>query len=300
MTDGSAFPQWFLSAACGDDAFDAAYDGLSGERRAWIKKTAAQLFEMSGAGDRRSSLAQTCWTQGFRSSVRTEPVDGALLLLDPSCGSAVRAAAAALPAVASGVPSAAVCLGGDPVPDILAALELCGLETVALLDAGDVPRLVEHVMLGAVRLAVLVLGAGQACEEAAAMAFAAPGLRVWTPWTFPSPVAGPDFGIWAGDGAAWDLDLVAWAHAGHAVSVWTPPGESASGPLPGGMVAEQGGFDAFLAAGHRALLVPGRRADQACGAADLVLGPGQEACWAWPGLTPDFFLRRRLRLDGGA
>lgn len=307
MTDGSAFPQWFLDAACPDAAFDAAYAGLTGERRAWIKKTAAQLFEMSGAGARRASCVRTCWTQGFQSVSRSDLLDGILLLLDPDCRSAARVAAAALPAVISGAPAAAACLGGDPAPDVLAALELCGLETVAMLESGDVSRLAEHIIAQGTpepRLAVLALGFGPACEEAAAMAFATPGVRVWTPWTFPAPVSGPsaapDMGIWAGDGASWDLDLVAWAQSGHHAAVWNAPGELIRDGLPQGITTEEGGFEAFLSAGYRALLVSESLAEEAGNSADLVLGPGQEGCWAWPDLTPDFFLLRRLRLGGGA
>ncbi len=300
MKDTDVFPQWLLDAACGDEAFDAAYAGLPGERRAWIKKTAAQLFEMAGAGAMRSSGLEQCWTQGFCSVRAAAPLDGAVLLLDPGCRSAARVAAAALPAVASGATPLAVCLGGDPAPDALAALELCGLETVAVLDGDGFARLVEHAMQRQARLGVLVLGGDSASEDAAALAFAAPGLDVWTPWTFPAPGAVPDLAAWAGDGADWDLDLIAWAHAGHAVAVWNAPDLPESGGLPEGMVAEQGGFDAFLGAGHRALIVPAARLDEAARFADLVLGPGQEACWAWPGLDAGFFLRRRLCLCGGA
>ncbi len=292
----NSFPAWTESRLVPDEVFAAAYAALPGARRAWLKKTIAQVHTLAGPMRDPRETGLTEHRQGFVSRRESLPLADAVLFLDETCTSAAMAVAAAVPMLLSGVARpCAVRLGqGEPVADeVLAGLELAGLETVFHLDEAAARKFMEHFTSGP-GAAALFQGQGPALTQLrTAAGYAAPPLRIWKPFTVDS------VGVFAGAGTDWDFELLAWVHPCARIEVHGL--RTAVPGLPPQCARARGGFEAMLGAGHAALYVPAARLDEAAGAARLVLGPGQEGCWAWPGLATDFFRSAHLALlDAGS
>lgn len=293
MSEGF-FPQWVADLAVPDAVFARAYDGLDAVRRAWIKKTVAQVHALVGPMADPLQERHTGHRQGFGSRSLTRPLDCAVLFLDDTCVSAPQAVAAAVPMLLSGVPNpcAVRVQGGAPqADDVLAALELAGLETVFHLDEACARRFMTLLVEGGSTVA-LFQGQGQALDSLrTAAGYAAPPLRLWRPF------AVERVGVLAGAGRQWDWATLGWAHGCAAVDVYGA--RTAIPGLPPGARRRPGGLRALLDGGYPVVYVPGEHLDAALGAAPLVLGPGQEGCWVWPGLDARLFQRQSLAMTDG-
>ncbi|WP_461209379.1 hypothetical protein [Desulfocurvus sp. DL9XJH121] len=282
MTD-SGYQDWMLDCLVDDDLFAEAYGSMPGERRAWIKQTAAQAHALAGAAPAVEERRDVLGRQGYRVLRELRPVEYAVMFLDSTCLSPARVAAVAVPMVLSGARH--VCAvrvsGGPPAADaVLTALELSGLETVFHLDEGAARRFTAFLSdLGSA--AVVFCGRGPELSAlAAAAGYASPPLKLWR------PLPGERLGVWAGAGGDWDWETLAWAHPCSEFEVWGA--RSGLPDLPVNFKAARGGFERFLEAGYPALYVPEARLGEALGHAPLVLAPGQEGCWAWPDLPMSF------------
>lgn len=288
------FPAWTEKRVVPDAIFGAAYDALPAERRAWIKKTIAQVHSLAGPMRDPAERHIRAHRQGFFSRRDNVPLQYAVLFLDDTCTSAAMAVAAAVPMLLSGAAlPCAVRLGEDgPVPDeVLAGLELAGLETVFHLDEAAARRFMEF-LVGGPGATVLFHGQGPALVQLhTAAGYAAPPLRLWKPFVVDR------VGVWAGAGADWDYSLLSWVHPCASIEIYGA--RTAIPGLPPGCVRARGGFEAMCDAGYGALYVPGARLDEAAACARMVLGPGQEGCWVWPGLGTDFFRSAHLVLADG-
>jgi hypothetical protein len=208
-----------------------------------------------------------------------------VLFLGPGFASPARCLAALLPALLAGVPHVAVARVAEdaspwPAP-VLAGLELAGQELAFALSPGQAQELAAELEGCCAPGALLGLGwgAGQGADGPELLRWSAPEWRV---------------GAWAPAGD-WDWPGLAMAQAGCACEVWLPPKADAAPAEAAGLPVRRGGWDDFLAAGHAARLVPPELARDALDAgARLVLTPGLEGCWAWPGLTPHRFTHTGL------
>ena len=196
MSD-SGYRDWMDALAVGDDLFAQAYSGLSGGLRAWIKQTAAQAHALAGAPLDDCVDIRVGRRQGYRTLQTQCPLDYAVMFIDSTCVSAPRVAAAAVPLVLSGARN--VCAvridEGEPFADsVLAALELCGLETVFHMHEHDARRFTE-CLANSGSAAVLFFGQGlEISALATAAGYAAPPLKLW------KPLPAERLGVWAGAG----------------------------------------------------------------------------------------------------
>jgi hypothetical protein len=93
----------------------------------------------------------------------------------------------------------------------------------------------------------------------------------------------------------WDYQAIGAAHPGLDVTVWGP----GRGSAPERWRSGQGEWESFLAAGGDVLYVPGQGVREALSRAPLVLTPGQEGCWVFPGLGPADFVRTHAAWSEG-
>ncbi len=115
-----------------DELLAEAYEGTSAERRSWIKTTLALVESVHQSLPASLSLRVENPAAGFGFARTRTAVPWAVLLIGEGYASAVRLAAAVMPARLAGVePVIAVWTGTQAVPPaLLAALELTGVEQV--------------------------------------------------------------------------------------------------------------------------------------------------------------------------
>jgi hypothetical protein len=283
-------PDRLAEALLDDRLFARAYARTAPAIRAWVKTLAAGLHPLMDPHGLATRSGNSVWDNGFSLDTRAMPVATAILFLDQTLDSPAQAAAAALPAVLAGAAATvAVRLGpgagrADPV---LAALELCGLEHVCRLDRAGARGLLDHVSAQPGGAAILFLGAGRTLCDLAGRAASLPGLVRWQR----EPVA--RIGVFDPDRTL-DLDSLRLMHPSADLEVW--PRQDVAGSLPAGARPRSGAFPAFLEERYPAVCVPRDLLTPALEHSPLVLGPGAEGCFAWPGLVPGLFLRRGLAL----
>ena len=115
-----------------DERLAEAYEGTSALHRSWIKTTLALVESVHPALPSRSERRTEDRDAGFGFVRTEETAPWAVLLIGEGYASAVRLAAAIMPARLAGVePILAVWAGsGTPPPALFAALELTGVEQV--------------------------------------------------------------------------------------------------------------------------------------------------------------------------
>lgn len=280
MESDSFSPEYLAETTLDDSVFAAAYSRVTPENRALLKTCIARLYDWYGPSRIAASAIDHSWKQGFASRTLSCPRQRCALFFDASTGPAALLAAL-VPALAAGVGQvAAIFVGqGDPSDAVLTALELAGQELVLVVVPDQVQELaaLNHGPEGC----IVTLGGVAALFK-----------------DIPGPVwAGPlkrRLGIWLEAEYPVDLSAVAFAHPDAAVTVMG--GKTAR---PEGFLFQDGTFDDFLAVGFHALLVPSAKVHAALERACLVLGPGQEGCWLYPGLSPDHFITRRIAWQSG-
>lgn len=266
-------PQRCLDDVLQDDVFAASYDSLTPLHRAWLKKLAAETHAVMAPSKQAMRREDKLFRQGFTTSVVARKASGALLFIDSGITSPVQVAAAALPPIFCGAGEVAairVKYDGNPADPILAALEICGVENVFVLnerDAGDCLR----EALADRDCACLCLGGGDWYQG---------------PWresgalTWRRREAG-EMAVLAHPGSNLDFGIMAWAHPGARFQVYGGGGED----LPAGFTHVSGGIEALLETSPDVVFSSISQPWEAASRVPLILGPGQEGCFFWPELT---------------
>ncbi|WP_243366314.1 hypothetical protein [Fundidesulfovibrio soli] len=247
----------------GDGRFARAYARTGDSGRAIIKTCIVGLFETLDSQAPTRTLAAGTFHSGNTRLIENRPRPWYALVLGQEVKAPAQVVAAVLPAMARRIPLVAVLRPGvsAPWPDgVLTALELCGVENVFAPPLRELPGCLEA-------LASLGEG-GVACLGDSALWSRVRDLGEVSHWLRP-PVS---IGV-VESGALWDMEAVAVAHAGV--------------PLER-LEAAQGSLDAVLSS-----------PDQAPDWCPLVLEPGREAMWEWPGLPEALFQQTRVQLGRG-
>jgi len=285
-----------------DGVFAVAYEATGDVDRARLKTCIARLHVLygqaslwgavgPGAGDELERRIATRWRQGFTSLEHASPCAWTLLCVDASWASGPRLLAALLPALFAGVGSVAVLRvggGGAWPPQVLAALELAGVETVADADPAAVPALLESLAAsggsGGTTGRLLLLGEHPDQLAALARPHGVPVWRDTLPPTIGIASCGDDINesdrpnraaLRAAHPDATFVDVPALPESTSHAAPPAPPASLAHLSAVACAPAHAGGWLAH---------------------AGLVLGPGHEWCWMHPALTPAWFARRSVAL----
>ncbi len=260
-----------------DAAFAAAYARVSDRHRSLIKTGLAGVYAACGGPmpvNRRESVGLG---HDLGLTRLDAPLDFAVVVCGRSFASPARLAAAVIPALCARVPEVAAVRVGNRWPrPLLVALELCGVETACQVGSRSLPGLWDALAARGHGAVVFLDGVSPPADVA--------GLRL-----FSARVRGRA-GIFPGPDAAFDREALAFAHPDLAFGVHGAADAPAEGPFQAapGSLAAAGGL------GYDAVYVGRDRLEQALDVAPLVLGPGRETFWLWPGLSPEAFRRRRV------
>ena len=287
MAEQTAFPEWIASYLLDDAPFSAAYEAVLPAHRAWLKRGLAGLHAWLGHTGVCREHAYTHWKGGYCAVERTEPVEWGMLLLPSGPLSPARVLAAAAPLVFAGVDEvlavqviekSAEMLSND----VLVALELAGVESVAVFEQDSVVSDLLRELSAAGREGCVVAmerRLPQGSCEAGGGAVRTLSLQ----WS-------REAGVWCAPDSEWDLEILAWAHPDvHFLLGGQPPAAP-----PAQMEQVCSGWDAFALMGRDTLYVPHCLVESALGCAGRVFSPGYEGCWVWPELNLDAFLCRRV------
>ncbi len=248
-----------------DDAFAEAYARVDALGRARIKTCLAGLFTLYGGKAPRSrTIALEYDDVSFKKSAA--PAAWTLVVLDEAFVSPARLAAACMPALCAGTPIFGVArLGGGDWPEpLLLTLELAGVEEAFALDREALENLVRWLSETAGPGALIGLDRAFEMESACD--------------NIPLGFSGR-IGVWDNGAVSFDLEALAFAHP-DAEIVFPETDEE---------------METFCSRKFDAVCLPPGPAPQAAG--PLVLGPGMEAFWAWPGLTPARFFSHALTVE---
>ena len=293
MTSHFLVPERLLRRMVAEAAFDEAYATVSDDRRAWLKTCIAFLCSRYGESRTTSETHVLRHSSGFTCRTGVAPFGWGVLFLGHGAVSAPSVLAALLPLRLAGIREVVVVRvgekGGDgiwPAP-LLTGLELVGQEAVLDLTLREARFLLDSLCEGEGRGTALFLGSGREVESLAGRCASVPGVFCWR------GVPPEEIGVW-NDPSCFDLDVLAWAHPKARLRVWEEDRADRR-------EASQR-FEAFLGQGCALLCVPSGKIEAALDRAEVVIGPGGEGCWVWPGLSPDLFRSRRtawLYDDGG-
>ncbi|WP_243309992.1 hypothetical protein [Fundidesulfovibrio agrisoli] len=251
----------------GDGRFARAYARTGDSGRAVIKTCIAGAYETADPQAPARTLTAGTFPSGNTRLIEKRPRPWFALVLGQAVQAPAQVVAAVLPAMARRIPLVAVLRPGvsAPWPDaVLAALELCGVENVFSPPLKELPGCLE---------ALSALGpGGVACLGDFALWSRVRDAGEISHWLRPSASM-----VVLDSGAQWDMEAVAVAHAGVPLTRLNSWDEAAPGSL-----------DAALA-------YPGQAPDWC----PLVLEPGREAMWDWPGLPEALFHQTRVQLGRG-
>ncbi|MGE4194743.1 MAG: hypothetical protein AB7E51_15255 [Pseudodesulfovibrio sp.] len=274
-----SFPDSLDGFLVDDELFARAYGESADRERAWMKTCIARLYEWYGPRRDRAGRIAESWRSGLESVRAHEPVDFAVVLIGGGFASPARLLASLVPSLACGVEHVLVVRvdgEGDFPSSLLTGMELAGQELVAAMGKDDVLSLLRTLAEAGRSGAVVDLaGLDDPCPEQ--------GRVAWY-----RPVLDGKAAVFMEDGATFDLEALAFSHPGSEFVLY-----GADVDLPAGFVRGGGGEASFLNAVTDVAYAPFALAGEALEAARLVLGPGQEGCWVWPGLHPEFFLFHR-------
>ncbi len=282
MTEQTPFPDWTEECLVADAAFAAAYDAVGAPRRAELKLALARLAACLGEIPAGVDVSSRAMRQGFHLMEARRTADFTVIFWDAPYAGPTRILAALMPAILAGVPHILACrvrAAGDAAPfpaPVLAALELASQELTADISPDQARDLMRHC--GALRRAGQ---AGRAVFLGAAV-FAADMERLALEEGIPAQAfAGPvTIGVAGSDPPAGTAAFREGKTGGilgfaHPDARFVPADAETAGPFDAVFCAE-GTVDKWLSR------------------CPLTLAPGHEACWIWPGLTPEFFMDRSL------
>lgn len=270
MFENSFFPEWLEAFVVDDERFGAAYDAVPDNRRAWLKTTIARLHVLHGTPQVMWGRQENHWRQGHISIAESRPVDWTAVVVDSAYASGVRLLAAAMMPLLSGVEDILVVFSGDvPVaPECLAALELAGIEMAVQLDAEKTALFMAELSASGTSGRVLALGE-TARQAVHCVGVLGNGLSAWFEPQHTS------LGVLAG--ASFDRDLLAWAH-------------------PDFTIVDVSVDDLASPSSFAAICCEADVVDSVADTVPVSLGAGQEGCWVWPELLPQWFTHRRFSL----
>lgn len=268
-----AFPDMVESRLVAEDAFAEAYEVVLPEERAVIKTAIARMAAVHGPADAMDSRSATVSRQGFRLHAESRPAPWAVIMWDGEYAGATRVLAALLPAMLAGVPDILACrvaLGGEFPKPFLATMELAGQELVADCSPEDAVDIAALCCEANCNGRLVLFGVNAAFDRIAAAA-----LERGTPVRrYAAPVR---IGVAASSFATPPYD--GFLRFVHPDAAWVPIEGDAS----------QGDFSAVFCA---EAAVP-----DYLGRALVVLSPGNEGFWRWPGAGRDFFRAESLGIS---
>lgn len=279
MDAQSVFPDQILERALPDEPFAVAYEATPPSLRASFKTAIERIcLYYGGAAPQVSGVAAREFP-GFQTSIAHRPGDWALIVLSPGFSSPSPILAAVLPAMLAGVSDIAVLrvdAHGAPWPDpVLTALELAGQEL--LLDCSAQETFALACEMGA-KGAGAVLALGERVVD-------------WAPLSDDIPVKSLGRGMRIGvleeqGGAPCDFDLLRFSCPDAMIEVWGDVED-----VPEGVALKKGDAGEFWETPYPVRWISGqtRSCAAAKNASGLILGPGNESVWLWPGLAPTFF-----------
>lgn len=260
------FPGDCDASLVADAAFAQAYDALASEERAAIKTAIARMAAVHGTEEAVLARSSGSMRQGFCLHTSSRPASWAVVLWDGAYAGPVRVCAALVPAMLAGVPNIMACRirgEGAPFPrPLLAALELAGQELVADAPPEDAAGFVARCCEADPRGRLVLLGRNPVFSTISSLAaeHGTPALRYAAPVRI--GIAAASFARPVSD------DCLRFAQP-----------DAALIPFEGD--ASRGGFTAIFCAESTVA--------EYLDAAPLVLSPGHEAYWAWPGLGRAFY-----------
>lgn len=265
FTNSPAWPVWLEGYLCPDSQFEEAYNSLPATFRAALKTAIAAAFFHFGQNDSAVSTYLENKAKGFWSTAQSRPAPWALPVFDEQFNAPARLIAACILPALCGVPLiGACCLGQKPAAGVLLALELCGVENLFCLDENLLHSLMNE--MGPGRL-VLLHGRDWMQTVCLAAELHIPCITEQMP---------PN--LYVQDAGAFDLDAIAMAQDvdKQALTDRDFNNQNPSKPVDALYLRDP--------ASYSGPDIP------------LLLGPGLEAFWLWPDLSPDFFRSRNLAL----
>lgn len=270
----SIWPGEFEAARCPDTAFAAAWDLIPPTFRVAIKNAIALAAFHFAEAPTHEMRAQCDFSRGFSEKMHEEPVPWAAIVFDAQFNAPARLASSCLLAALCGVPQiCAICPGGEPLPQTLVALELCGIEDLfcpegkAWTDAlAQLPPEGRLTIFGKPEIS-------HSCKDL-------PGVITHIEDRRPT--------LFLPDPRNFDLDVLALAQGVSAEELMAPKGAQIDGLY----------IDRPLA--KSALMTPPEIGElsttekPAFPQARLTLGPGLEAFWLLENYGPEFFRSRKL------
>lgn len=275
MTPSEAFDSWASARLIPEERFSAAYGASTPAQRARIKRVCAVCWEFFSPEPRTRIERRERLGRGEERLSVVEPCNR-VIVAAPAAAAPPRVLAALVPAMTrrtGGVEM--IFYGQEEVADeMLLALELAGQEFALSLSSNELDTFFELAARTDDPGHTAVLSLGETASEAARRAG-------FAPWQ--APAAGR-VGVLQTDRDPFDLDIVGWANRGARVEV--VDGNHAC-------VAE------FAAAGYEVAYVPRAVHPAVVEACPIVVCPGAEDLWLWPGLTRETFERRKVALCVG-
>lgn len=187
------WPDWADDLRCPDELFESAYQDMPDKYRVAIKTAIACAFFHFGQHGGRKSLCLSDEARGFCKNAQDDPAAFALVVFDKDFNAPARLVVPSVLAALCGVPLiGACCLSGIPSPQILLALELCGVEDLFCPDDKGLSRLLTAMVPGSGRIVLL-----------GDCAFAHPEISLWREGRAPV--------LHVAEPAAFDLETIALA-----------------------------------------------------------------------------------------
>lgn len=268
----SRWPEWVEEKRTDDALSASAYEAAGPACRAAIK-TATALFMHHEAPTREIIHEERCDRMSGFSSFRTVfPAPWAIVAFPPGYCAAARLLGALMPAITCAVPLiAAVCVGGEPTPQLLATLDLAGVNDIFSLSAAELSALIEETQPGPGRLVLLHTGELDTLRIQA-RSLHVPVFEERRPpvVTIPRP-------------EIFDLDVLRFAQGR------LPVERAMDSPSPASPDVLYASREAVRS--HCLAAVHGKFS---LGMAPLALAPGCEGFWLHRGLEPNFFLAHRV------
>ncbi|WP_415713042.1 histidinol dehydrogenase [Maridesulfovibrio sp.] len=259
------FPEWLQTYQIEDEVFADAYEATSPSRRAWLKKTIAQVYSVNSPETPQKTWNVNTWNGGFETEVATAPLEWTVLLLDARSVSPVRILAALVPALTAGVKQVLVafCGEGEISKPVLAGFELAGQEDVVQLPMDKIEEFLGFLLNGGAYGAVLDLRGDPD------FLLNGPCVRYWRVPEISSisVCKNEDFP---------DMDVLAFVH-----------------PDVEFVEVDEDSLDEGEA---DAAVVPAELVGEALMTFNIVLAHGQEGCWLWNGFNSSFFKRECVAL----
>ncbi|WP_031485233.1 histidinol dehydrogenase [Maridesulfovibrio frigidus] len=263
--DSFTFPDWIEEFQIGDDVFGSAYEATLPPRRAWMKKTIAQVYAVNSPDSPQKTWVVNTWKGGFETEVSTAPLDCVVMLVDQGATSAVRILAALTPALAAGVKNILVVFTGEGELSqaVLTGFELAGQEAVISIENEKCDELLSNIKDSEVDSAILDLRSNPTDIPYAQ------NIKYWR-----APVV-PRIAVCLDEDGP-DMDILSFAH-------------------PDAIIEEVSIEDLAEFSGY-AVVVPAELVGEALVDFKLVLSHGQEGCWIWSDLTDIFFKKDSVAL----